>query len=39
MKKDKKKENDKMNYILLKNIGKGLIESISLSDLKQIILN
>lgn len=39
MKKDKKKENDKMNYILLKKIGKGYIESISLSDLKQIILN
>lgn len=39
MKKDKKKENDKMNYILLKKIGKGSIEKISLSNLKQIILN
>lgn len=39
MKKDKKKENDRMNYILLKKIGKGCIESISLSHLKQIILN
>jgi 3-dehydroquinate synthase len=39
MKKDKKKENDKMNYILLKKIGKGYIESISLTHLKQIILD
>lgn len=39
MKKDKKKENDRMNYILLKKIGSGYIESIKLSDLKRIILN
>ncbi len=39
MKRDKKKEHDKMNYILLEKIGKGCIESISLSHLKQIILN
>jgi 3-dehydroquinate synthase len=39
MKKDKKKENDRMNYILLEKIGKGYIESIALLNLKQIILN
>jgi 3-dehydroquinate synthase len=39
MKKDKKKENDRMNYILLKKIGKGYIESITLSNLEQITLN
>lgn len=39
MKKDKKKENDRINYILLKTIGKGYIENISLYDLKNILKN
>ena len=37
LKMDKKRERKEMNYILLEKIGKGMIQSISLKKLQQII--
>ena len=37
LKMDKKRERKEMNFILLKKIGKGVIKSISLQQLQQII--
>ena len=35
--KDKKKQLDSMNYILLERIGKGVIKKIPITELKSII--
>ena len=37
LKMDKKREKKEMNYVLLEKIGKGVVKSISLSQLEKII--
>jgi 3-dehydroquinate synthase len=37
LKMDKKRERKEMNYVLLEKIGKGVVKTISLSQLEKII--
>ena len=39
LKMDKKREKEEMNYVLLDKIGKGIVKSIPLQDLEEIILD
>ena len=39
LKMDKKRENKEMNYVMLEKIGKGVVKSIQLDELEQIIKN
>jgi 3-dehydroquinate synthase len=36
---DKKRERKEMNYILLEKIGKGVVRSVDLKELEQLINN
>jgi 3-dehydroquinate synthase len=37
LKKDKKKEKDSINYVLLQKIGKGIVQKIPIKQLEQFI--
>jgi 3-dehydroquinate synthase len=37
LKMDKKREKKEMNYVLLEKIGKGVVQSIPMTELEQII--
>jgi 3-dehydroquinate synthase len=39
LKMDKKRERKEMNYILLEKIGKGVVRSVDLKELEQLIIN
>lgn len=39
LKMDKKRERKEMNYVMLEKIGKGVVKSIQLDELEQIIKN
>lgn len=39
LKMDKKRENKEMNYVMLEKIGKGVVKSVQIDELEQIIKN